>query len=273
MPYVTINGVQIWYEFEGQGDPLLQFHGLGLGHANFAVVTPRLRKHFRVLDWDMRGFGDSDKPPRPYSLEIWADDALALLNRHGLERVHVHGTSMGGMVALVFAAKYPERIRRMVVGCCMARYDTMAILNKLVWKALARATGMSAEVATLIATQAFSRTYMDRPEAQEQLRNMVTAFAKNDPALWIHHCEILEQADLEPLLSRVGVPTLLLSGDSDIMTPVDAGPRGVGTRRMAELMPNATLQVLQNCGHLTLVERPEESCDAIVKFLLAKDSR
>jgi 3-oxoadipate enol-lactonase len=268
MPVVEINGAKIWYEIAGDGPTLLQLHGLGLGHANFSTVTPMLKKRFRVVDWDMRGFGDSDKPLPPYTLETWADDAAALMEHLRLETAHIHGTSMGGMVGLVFAAKYPARVQRMVIGCCMARYDTMAILNKLVWKSLARATGMSAAVATLIATQAFSRQYLDRPEAHEMLRGMAAAFAKNDPDLWIHFCEVLEGADLEPLLGRITMPTLILSGDSDIMTPVDSGPRGIGTRRMAEMMPNATLQIIKGCGHLNLAERPEESTEAITRFLL-----
>jgi pimeloyl-ACP methyl ester carboxylesterase len=268
MAQTAINGTKIWYEVGGDGPALLQFHGLGLGHANFSAVTPMLRKHFRVVDWDMRGFGDSDKPAPPYTLETWAEDAVALLDHLHLDRADVHGTSMGGMVALVFAEKYPTRVRRMVIGCCMARYDTMAILNKVVWKALARATGMSPEVATLVATQAFSRQYLDRPEAHEVLQGMVGAFAKNDPNLWIHFCEVLEATDLEPLLGRITTPTLILSGDSDIMTPVESGPRGVGTRRMAEIMPNATLQLIKGCGHLHLAERPEESVEAIVRFLM-----
>lgn len=268
MAYASVDGIRLWYELKGTGEPLLQFHGLGLGHVNFAAVTPLLRRHFTVLDWDMRGFGDSDKPAPPYSLDMWAEDAVRLLDHLGLERVHVHGSSMGGQVAIAFAARYPERVRRLVLGCCMARYDTMAIFNKRVWKAMARATGMSPDLALMIATQAFSRDYMDRPEAPAQLRQMAEAFAKNDLNLWIHYCDLVEEVDLEPLLPTIKAPTLVMSGDSDIMTPVDAGPRGVGSRKIAESIPGASFLLIKNCGHLSLVERADESSDIITKFLM-----
>ena len=131
----------------------------------------------------------------------------------------------------------------------MARYDTMAILNKVVWKALARATGMSPEVATLIATQAFSRQYLDRPEAHEVLQGMTAAFAKNDPNLWIHFCEVLEAANLEPLLGTITTPTLILSGDSDMMTPVVASFLRAAVRARCSIVVAGA----QGAGKTTLV--------------------
>lgn len=268
MAYASINGTSLWYEVAGQGPHLLQLHGLGLGHANFAPVTPLLREDFTVIDYDMRGFGDSDKPPAPYSIEEWADDAIGLLDHLGLDQVHVHGTSFGGMVALVMAARYPQRVRRMVIGCCMARYDNLAILNKKVWKAMATATGMSEHVANLIASQAFSRGYHDTEQAPRQVAAMAAAFAKNDPELWKHFCDLLCEADLTGYLPQVTAPVLVTSGDQDIMTPVDSGPAGVGTREMVERLPDARLALLEGCGHLHLVERPEESATLVRDFIL-----
>jgi pimeloyl-ACP methyl ester carboxylesterase len=118
----------------------------------------------------------------------------------------MHGTSMGGMVAIVFAAKYPEKVIGLVIGCCMARYDTMARLNKQVWKAVARTTGMSADLAALIATQAFSREFLDGGAGKQAVARIADAFATNDRDLWIHFCELLEEADLTSVLANVQAP-------------------------------------------------------------------
>src|SRR3989442_13273593 len=104
-----VNGVSLWYEISGDGEPVVQIHGAGFGHFNFAPATPELSKRFRVVDYDMRGYGQSDRPVQRYDMEVWADDVAGLLDALGLDAAHVHGTSMGGMIAIVFAGKYPQR--------------------------------------------------------------------------------------------------------------------------------------------------------------------
>src|ERR671914_1602567 len=72
-----VNGVELWYEVAGEGEPVIQIHGAGFGHFNFAPATPELAKHFKVIDYDMRGYGQSDRPVQHYDMEVWADDVPA----------------------------------------------------------------------------------------------------------------------------------------------------------------------------------------------------
>ena len=104
---VAVRGVNLWHQVTGEGDPVVQIHGAGFGHFNFAPATPELSKHFRVIDYDMRGYGASDRPVQHYDMEVWADDAAGLLDALELDAAHIHGSSMGGMIAIVFAGKYP----------------------------------------------------------------------------------------------------------------------------------------------------------------------
>jgi 3-oxoadipate enol-lactonase len=115
MPEAMVNGVRIWYQETGAGDPVVQIHGAGFGHFNFATATPILSKSFRCIDFDMRGYGQSERPFQRYDMEVWADDVAGLIDHLGLRSAHIHGTSMGGMVAQQFAAKYPERTQRLVI--------------------------------------------------------------------------------------------------------------------------------------------------------------
>src|SRR6185437_5083502 len=78
-----VNGVRLWYDVSGEGEPVVQIHGAGFGHFNFAPATPELSKHFRVIDYDMRGYGESDRPVQHYDMEVWADDVAGLLDALG----------------------------------------------------------------------------------------------------------------------------------------------------------------------------------------------
>src|SRR5207244_5592843 len=93
-----VNGVKLWYEISGEGEPVVQIHGAGFGHFNFAPATPELAKRFKVIDYDMRGYGQSERPVQHYDMEVWADDVAGLLDALELDAAHVHGTSMGGMI-------------------------------------------------------------------------------------------------------------------------------------------------------------------------------
>ena len=75
-----VNGVELWYEVTGEGEPVVQIHGAGFGHFNFAPATPELAERFKVIDYDMRGYGQSDRPVQDYDMEVWADDVAGLLD-------------------------------------------------------------------------------------------------------------------------------------------------------------------------------------------------
>ena len=159
MADAQINGARIWYEVHGEGeDYLLQIGGAGFAHENFGFVTDKMTPHFKVIEFDLRGYGLSERPEQEYSMELWADDIKALFDAIGVERAHVHGTSMGGMVALAFAGRYPERVDGLVLDCASAKSDFMARAHWEVWKQLAQAYGMGGEPLALeIATKCLSR--------------------------------------------------------------------------------------------------------------------
>ena len=126
MPYTTLpDGIRLYYEFTGPEDKpvILQFGGSLFGRQNFGLVNDGFRENFRLLSFDARGYGRSDVPSESYSIEGWADDGAALLDAVGLDRVLVHGTSMGGMIALAFACKYPGRCIAACPDVAFARPD------------------------------------------------------------------------------------------------------------------------------------------------------
>src|SRR5262245_11789523 len=162
-----VNGVDLWYEISGEGEPVVQIHGAGFGHFNFAPATPEISKHFKVVDYDMRGYGQSDRPVQHYDMEVWADDLAGLMDALELPQAHVHGTSMGGMIAIVFAGKYPERTTSVVINCAAAKLGMAGRLVFKNWIDIARMDpdGPGSRIlAELIAWQALSKTFLETPE-------------------------------------------------------------------------------------------------------------
>jgi 3-oxoadipate enol-lactonase len=268
MAKAPVNGIELWYELRGSGPYLVQIGGAVSGHEGYAEVTDRMAEHFTVIDYDHRGYGLSDRPDQEYGLDVWADDLVGLLDAIGVERTHVHGGSMGGFVAARFAARFPERVDRLVIGGAAAKCDRMGRTQFRVWKLIAEAYGVESEALALhLTTHAFSRAYLDTL-SDDAVRETQEVIARNvTTPVFCAACDAMITMDVRTELPQITAPTLVMVGSEDAITPLDAAPGGAGARHMAEAIPNARLHVLEGCGHGNLLERPEESIRAILDFL------
>src|SRR6185369_3004066 len=117
MPFTENAGAKIYWEEHGSGEPLLLIMGLGscleMWHRTLPVVTP----HYRTIIFDNRGVGKSDIPPGPYPIPTMSSDVVAVMDAAGIEKAHVYGISMGGIIAQELALSYPERVRSLILGC------------------------------------------------------------------------------------------------------------------------------------------------------------
>src|SRR5256714_6198172 len=102
-----INGAELWYDVQGEGEPVVQIHGAGFGHFNFAPATPELSKHFKVVDYDLRGYGGSDPPPQDHHKGGWGDPLPGLVDAARNAEAHAHPKSLGRRTRLAFAANVP----------------------------------------------------------------------------------------------------------------------------------------------------------------------
>jgi 3-oxoadipate enol-lactonase len=269
MPRAQVDGAELWYERRGSGQLLVQIGGAVSAHEGYATVTDAMAERFTVLDYDHRGYGRSDRPRQRYTMDVWADDLASLLDAIGVERAHVHGGSMGGFVAMRFAARYPERVDRLVVSGAVARCDRMARTQLELWKLIARVYGTGSEALALeLSTKAFSRGYLDTAFGPQQVEEMREVVARNvEVEVFCDACDAMIDTDVTELLPLITAPTLVLCGSEDCLTPLDCGPGGAGMRAIAERIPGARLHVLEGCGHGNLIERTEESIQQIVDHL------
>jgi pimeloyl-ACP methyl ester carboxylesterase len=273
MAFAEINGAKLWYEVTGEGDPVIHIHGAGFGHFNFATATPVASKYFKCVDYDMRGYGQSDQPIQKYDMEVWADDVAGLMDHLNIERAHIHGTSMGGMIAQVFGGKYPKRTDRLILNCSAAKLDYAGKLAFKNWIEISEVYGCgSRTLAELIAVQALSRKFLDGPDGEaavDMIQDILES--SNRREVFQRACWAMIDMDLRPYAKQIKAPTLVIGGDEDIMTPWEVGPSGAGQEWLAQNIPNAVKYVVKGSNHSTLFDGTKENMRVVVNFLSGRN--
>ena len=122
MAFVENQGAKIYWDEQGQGEPILLIMGLAYASQMWYRTRPLLASRYRTLALDNRGIGQSDVPPGPYPIALMASDANAVMDAAGVESAHVFGVSMGGMIAQEFALQYPKRVLSLILGCTAAGF-------------------------------------------------------------------------------------------------------------------------------------------------------
>ena len=271
MPYAQLeNGISLYYEFTGPADApvILQFGGGLFGRYNFGLVNDGFRERFRLLSFDARGYGASDHPREQYTIEGWADDGAALLDALGLERVYVHGTSMGGMVAIAFAAKYPNRTIAACADVAFAKPDVYRRTVFRVWRRMAETMPWD-DFSDHVTTQAVGARFIESDEGANIFQLVRDIVGLNDPYTVRQACIAMETMDLSELVPRISRPLLMTNGTHDVLCPPDLAPSGLGARRMSELNDNVTLVEFPDIGHADLVECPQDAIRIVTDFFLA----
>ncbi len=268
MPYAQIDdGTRLYYELTGPEDRpvILQLGGGLFGRHNFGLVNDGFRERFRLLSFDARGYGASDHPREAYTIEGWAADAEGLLDAVGLDPVFVHGTSMGGMIAIAFTAAYPQRTIAACADVAFAKPDVYRRTVFRVWRRMAEAMPWD-EFSDHVTTQAVGATFMESPEGKNIFQLVRDIVGLNDPYTVRQACLAMENMDLSPLLPQISRPLLMTNGTHDVLCPPDLAPSGLGARKMAELNERIELVEFPDIGHADLVECPQDAIRIVTEF-------
>jgi 3-oxoadipate enol-lactonase len=263
----AVDGTRIHYEsipaapVLGRGhDPVLLVQGLGADMNGWAFQRLALAGRHRVVAFDNRGAGRSDKPIGPYDLLAMADDAIAVMDAAGIERAHVVGASMGGAIAQILTVLYPERVSSLVLACTAARNHPWREELFRQWIQVAANDGM----------QALGRTAMRWLVGPRSLRRFAPALGLVAPMLmsapahsFISQCQAILDADesLAAQLATIVAPTMVIVGNQDILTP-----RG-DSEELAELIPHAELVVIAGAAHGLMVEHASTFNRVVLDFL------
>jgi 3-oxoadipate enol-lactonase len=268
MPHTEASGARIHWEEQGTGEPLLLVMGFGLSSDAWAPMLPVLGG-YRAIRFDNRGTGGSGPSGDGYSVEAMAADAAAVLDAAGVERAHVHGVSMGGMISLSLALDHPGRVGSLVLGCTTSSPLRAAGDGGRVAE-LAQATVLmsSDREAALDALLPLilSETFLAENPAIRELGAMLTASGSRPEDATATMRAIADMGtgrafDVSDRLGEIRVPTLVQHGTSDALIPVEEG------RRLAAAIPGAEYQELEGAGHAYAIERPAEAYGRLLGFL------
>lgn len=261
MPAIQVNDVNLYYELHGdETAPVLVLNnGIIMNAASsWAFQTKALSMHYRLLQYDCRGQGQSDHPENPYSMEQHADDLSALLDALGIEEAHIAGISYGGEVSQAFALKYPEKVRSLVLMDTVSEVpaDMRIIIQSWVD---ALKTGDALAFFNVTVPWNFSPEFIAKNTTL--LEDAKKRYALLDFPAIIRLCETFFEVNFTERLSEIKVPTCIIVGELDLL-------KGI---RYAEILkkniPHAEYHVLMGAGHASCWERPQEFNSVVLGFL------
>jgi pimeloyl-ACP methyl ester carboxylesterase len=272
MPTAQVENGEIYFEESGSGELIVLMAGLGHGAAYFEKTLPALGRIGRAVAIDPRGVGRSTSKREDFSVEGWARDVADLIDRLGAKRAHLVGSSLGSCVALQTAVDFPEKVASLVVVAGFSELDRSLELNFRLRIGIIEKLGMGDALAAHIAMWTLGRDFINTPEGQAAVERLFASVRRNPPERYLAFIRaILAFGRVEPgqegqpkLTQRLGeirVPTCVVVGGQDILTPVSQ------SRQIAGQIPGAEVYVIPGCGHITFSEKPDETAKLVGDFL------
>ena len=268
MPTLSLHSlgkIDIYYEEEGSGEPLVLVGGFTATVEVWGKLRPLLAGKYRVIMPDNRGSGrtrieddDGDRAPKRFAQHV-----LSLINALGLEQVHLMGSSMGGMIVQEFGVQYPERLKSLIVSSSHfgggEKIDSPPGVRETRKRGGVPGATKEERIEAL-ETIFHTETIRTRPEVVEFYDQNKQAFPHSAEELEAR-TEGMAAFDLSGKVGAIEVPTLVISGSHDYLVPTE------NSHLLAERIPNAELAIIENTGHHFYSERPEASAEVILEFL------
>lgn len=257
------DGASLYAEVTGAGPTLVLVQGLGYATWGWERQVPTLAERFRVIAFDNRGAGRSDKPDEPYSIELLADDAHAVIEQLGTAPAHVLGFSMGGYVALTLARRHPEAVASLVlVGttCGGAGSEGVPQSTARAWE---DASGLEpGEFARRTMPLSFAPGWVEAHPAEFEHYLAARLAHPTPPFAWRRQYDACEELLARGVdIDAIAVPTLVVHGTADRVVPF------ANAALLLARIPGARHVALDGAGHLALLERPDDVNRAILEFL------
>ena len=263
MPHVESNGINLYYEDHGQGEPLVLIMGFTMSSVGWHWNVQRFAQSFRTIVFDNRGVGQSDKPDEPYAMTTFADDTAGLLDHLNIDKAHVFGISMGGMIAQEFALCHPQRVKSLILGCTNCGGEkTLPSQDPEVVSMLANIADFDVEQAALAMTKvAVTPRFMQKHLNTLLELNQLSSQHPTSKHGMLNQMAAIQGHDTYGRLPDITAPTLVITGKEDGLVP----PENSAT--LAQRIPNADLTILSNASHLFNIELAHTTVDLVTEFI------
>ena len=266
MPKAEVNGIDLYYQVHGDGFPLLMIQGFSGGHQAWYFQTKVFKKYFKVIVFDNRGIGKTQRSPAPYTVKTMADDAVGLLNHLNIEQAHILGMSLGGIVAQEVAINYPDIVEKLVLVCTTTGEGEAADVHPEMLKALGLKEGETQPDLRSIDFRRTESTIVSLAFNKRLYRTILVPLAKlqmKRVGIEAHREQLVAVVGHSTAgrLNTVGAQTLVLTGTDDkIVNPKSSD-------LIAGVIPGAQLVKLEGGSHAFFFEMRKQFNRAILDFL------
>jgi 3-oxoadipate enol-lactonase len=261
MPFTENQGIKIYWDEQGQGEPVLLIMGLGWASNMWHRTRPVLTARYRTIVFDNRGAGQSDVPPGPYSIATMASDAASVLDAAGIQSAHLLGASMGGMIAQEFALQYPKRVRSLMLACTAPGGPYAVQAEPEAVQMLFRRDGSPKEKA-----EAAVPFIYDASTPREQIDRDLAVLSEwyPTPEGFAAQLQGIVAWEAYSRLPQIITPTLVIHGVNDRLVPA------ANADLIAGRIPGAQLVKLANASHIFMTDQPMAVNQVILPFLSAQ---
>ena len=274
MSFAFVNGINISYDVEGTGFPIIFIHGFGSKKEIWKPQLTELSKKYKTITYDIRGTGKTDRPNYLYTMDMFVEDLKGLLNKWAIESTHLVGRSFGGMIAQNFVLKYPDIVKKLVLIATNAKFDEeaaveIAIRNRIKEIELIKNDPIKAfwNKSMFIYHQKFRQELRQNPKKKFHdafsLEDLIEQSTINPSKAQdvINQGNAMKMHNVFDHLDKIKNNTLLISASHDRLIPKSS------MIEMNKRLPNSRLEIIQKTGHFMTVSRAEEVNKLILNFL------
>ena len=259
MPFMQINGIKIYYEVHGEGVPVIFGNGIFSNTMGWVYQLPVFSKKYRVILYDMRGQGQSEKPEGPYSFELHAEDQKLLLEELGISEVHHVGISYGAELGLVFALKYPEMVKSLV-ACSAVSYVGILLRSMCELWRYACVKGDPDLFYYSTVPLNFGEQFIHEQSAI--LKAAKERYVHLDYPPLVRLIDAFLMLDITNNLSKIKAPTCIIAGEKDILKPANPYSHIIN-----EKILNSEMFIVRGAGHAITFDKPNEFNSIVLGFL------
>ena len=261
MPQIKVNEVDLFYTEQGNGDETIVFgHGLLMDNSMWDLVAPRFSDHYRVICFDFRGQGNSERFGSDFSIDGLVADTVALIQTVSQEPVHYVGLSMGGMVGMPLAARHPKLLRSLVLLDTSAQSEPAKNnIRYALMTAVVKLFGVKPLVPSMLPLM-FGKSFLSDPLNHELINHWKQKLRALKKTITGPVSGVTKRRDVTQELTSIICPTLIIVGDEDHTTPMSCA------KNIAAHISGSELKIIPQCGHSCALEKPEAVVDLMKQF-------
>jgi len=249
---MKVDDIELYYEVHGDGEPIIFSHGWMCDCSVWNSQIDFFSKKYKVIAYDHRGHGKSDKPKANYSIEILSNDLYSIIKELNLDKVTLVGHSMGGMTALTFALNHPDKVSKLVLVGTSAKMTFSGYIQLWI-------------MTHIFSSESFTRGMIDFQyhEPSEQIKKEAFERAMRTPKFAAYGCftEFMKNYDNKDRVSKIKVPTLIVVGEKDKATPVEM------SQYLNREIEGSKLQIIPDSKHMVMIDKPKELNGIIEEFI------